>query len=116
MYNGEEILLGKSAGYITLKPNENKEFVRYYLQSAVAKLIMDYSLCGSTIANVSLRTLNDFAIPYPPKVEQVNIVKYLDKHTSQIDRSISYRQNIIERLLEYKKSFIYEVVTGKKEV
>lgn len=115
-YNGEEILLGKSAGYITLKPNENKEFVRYYLQSAVAKLIMDYSLCGSTIANVSLRTLNDFAIPYPPKVEQVNIVKYLDKHTSQIDRSISYRQNIIERLLEYKKSFIYEVVTGKKEV
>ena len=115
-YSGEEILLGKSAGYITLKPNENKEFVRYYLQSSVAKLIMDYSLCGSTIANVSLRTLNDFAIPYPPKAEQVDIVRYLNKHTSQIDRSISCRQNIIARLLEYKNSLIYEVVTGKKEV
>lgn len=115
-YSGEQILLGKSAGYITLKPNENKEFVRYYLQSTVAKLIMDYSLCGSTIANVSLRTLNDFTIPYPPKAEQVEIVRYLDKHTSRIDKSINCRQSIVERLIEYKKSLIYEVVTGKKEV
>lgn len=116
IYNGEEILLGKSAGYITLKPNENKEFVRYYLQSIVAKLIMDYSLCGSTIANVSLRTLNDFAIPYPPKTEQLEIVRLLDKQTSRIDKSINCRQSIVERLIEYKKSLIYEVVTGKKEV
>ena len=115
-YNNEKILLGKSAGYITLKPKENKKFVRYYLQSMVAKLIMDYSLCGSTIANVSLRTLNDFEIPYPPKEEQTAIVAYLDKHTSQIDISINYREKIIEKLVEYKKSLIYEVVTGKKEV
>lgn len=115
-YSGEQILLGKSAGYITLKPNENEEFVRYYLQSTVAKLIMDYSLCGSTIANVSLRTLNDFTIPYPPKAEQLEIVRYLDKHTSRIDKSINCRQSIVERLIEYKKSLIYEVVTGKKEV
>ena len=115
-YSGEEILLGKSAGYITLKPDENKEFVRYYLQSTVAKLIMDYSLCGSTIANVSLRTLNDFPIPHPPKAEQLAIVRYLDKHTSRIDKSINCRQSIVERLIEYKKSLIYEVVTGKKEV
>lgn len=115
-YNDEKILLGKSAGYITLKTNENKKFVRYYLQSMVAKLIMDYSLCGSTIANVSLRTLNDFEIPYPPKDEQAAIVTYLDKHTSQIDTSINCRQKIIEKLMEYKKSLIYEVVTGKKEV
>lgn len=115
-YSGEEILLGKSAGYITLKPDENKAFVRYYLQSTVAKLIMDYSLCGSTIANVSLRTLNDFAIPYPSKAEQLEIVKYLDKHTYHIAKSIKCRQSIIEKLIEYKKSLIYEVVTGKKEV
>lgn len=40
---------------------------------------MDLSLCGSTIANVSLRTLNDFIIPYPPQEEQKLIVQYLNE-------------------------------------
>ena len=65
-YHGEKILLGKSAGFITLKSTESREFIRYYLQSYTAKLIMDLSLLGSTIANLSLRTLRDFVIPYPP--------------------------------------------------
>ena len=64
-YHGEKILLGKSAGFITLKSTESREFIRYYLQSYTAKLIMDLSLLGSTIANLSLRTLRDFVIPYP---------------------------------------------------
>ena len=40
-YHNEKILLGKSAGYITLKNGENREYVRYYLQSSIAKLIME---------------------------------------------------------------------------
>ena len=65
-YNNEKVLLGKSAGYITLKDGENKYFVRLYLQSYIAKLVMELSLCGSTIANLSLKTLNEFVMPYPP--------------------------------------------------
>ncbi len=115
-YNGEKILLGKSAGYITLKNNENKEYIRYYLQSNLAKLIMDLSLCGSTIANLSLRTLNDFIVPYPSHSEQEVIVNYLNKRIEKIDFSITKKQATIEKLTAYKKSLIYEVVTGKKEV
>lgn len=91
-YHGEKVLLGKSAGFITLKPNENKEFVRYYLQSYTAKLIMDLSLLGSTIANLSLRTLRDFMIPYPPMEEQMQIVHYLNNKTSSIDVAVLKRK------------------------
>ena len=115
-YNGEKILLGKSAGYITLKSNENKEYIRYYLQSNLAKLIMDLSLSGSTIANLSLRTLNDFIVPYPSHSEQEVIVNYLNKRIEKIDFSITKKQSVIDKLTAYKKSLIYEVVTGKKEV
>ncbi len=115
-YHGEKVLLGKSAGFITLKSTESREFIRYYLQSYTAKLIMDLSLLGSTIANLSLRTLRDFVIPYPPKEEQIQIVNHLNNRTSGIDAAISKKKKIVDELIDYKKSLIYEVVTGKKEV
>lgn len=115
-YNGEKVLLGKSAGYITLKGSENKYFIRFYLQSHVARLIMELSLCGSTIANLSLKTLNEFAMSYPPLKEQAQIVGYLSKKCSEIDAVISKKQSVIKKLTEYKKSLIYEEVTGKREV
>lgn len=87
-----------------------------YLQSYTAKLIMDLSLLGSTIANLSLRTLRDFVIPYPPKEEQIQIVNHLNNRTSGIDAAISKKKKIVDELIDYKKSLIYEVVTGKKEV
>ena len=115
-YHGEKILLGKSAGFITLKSTESREFIRYYLQSYTAKLIMDLSLLGSTIANLSLRTLRDFVIPYPPIEEQIQIVNHLNNRTSSIDAAVSKKEKIVDELIDYKESLIYEVVTGKKEV
>lgn len=115
-YHNEKILLGKSAGYITLKNGENKCFVRFYLQSNIARLIMELSLCGSTIANLSLKTLNEFVMPYPPLYEQEQIVEYLTAKCSEIDRAIDKKESLIEKITEYKKSLIYEAVTGKLEV
>lgn len=115
-YNGENVLLGKSAGYITLKRYHNKRYIRYYLQSSSAKTIMELSLCGSTIANLSLHTLNNFIIPLPSEVEQRDIVVYLDDKCHCTDAKISNIKQLIIKLTDYKKSIIYEVVTGKKEV
>ncbi len=115
-YHNEKILLGKSAGYITLKNGENREYVRYYLQSSIAKLIMELSLLGSTIANLSLRTLNDFIIIYPPLQEQKEIVIHLNSVCASIDKQVACREQLISKLTEYKKSLIYECVTGKKEI
>ena len=55
-------------------------------------------------------------IPYPPLSEQQEIAEYLDKKCSEIDAVISDKQSQIETLESYKKSLIYEYVTGKKEV
>ena len=115
-YNGEKVLLGKSAGYITLKSSENKRYIRYYLQSRTAKIFRELSLCGSTIANLSLKTLNEFIIPLPSEDEQRRIVNFLDVRCKLIDHNIDEKGKIVEKLQEYKKSLIYEVVTGKKEV
>lgn len=55
-------------------------------------------------------------VPTPPYEEQVEIANYLDEKCELIDKTIEERQQAIDKLLDYKKSLIYEVVTGKKEV
>ena len=58
------------------------------------------------------------AIPFlmPPYKEQQNIVSYLDTKCAEIDSIISDKQKQLDTLAEYRKSLIYEYVTGKKEV
>ena len=55
-------------------------------------------------------------IPYPSVEEQMRIVEYLDIKCKDIDELIEIKQQKIEKINEYKKSLIYEYVTGKKEV
>lgn len=56
------------------------------------------------------------SVPYPSIEEQHKIASYLDTKCSEIDSLIALKQAKIEELKEYKKSVIYEYVTGKKEV
>lgn len=65
---------------------------------------------------VSRNDLRALKIPVPPVEEQRDIVKYLVHKEQIIDKTISDREYAIAKLQEYKKSLIYEVVTGKKEV
>lgn len=55
-------------------------------------------------------------IPVPSVKDQQQIADHLDKKCAEIDKLISVKQQKIEKLNEYKKSLIYEYVTGKKEV
>ena len=56
-----------------------------------------------------------FNIIVPPLDEQDAIVEYLDSKSAQIDRLLALKQAKIDKLNEYKKSLIYEYVTGKRE-
>lgn len=69
--------------------------------------------CRLKVSRTDLRALK---IPVPPICEQREIVKYLQSKENLIDKTIADRNKAIEKLQEYKKSLIYEVVTGKKEV
>lgn len=62
------------------------------------------------------QNFNTVAVPLSPVEEQNSIVTFLDEKCTQIDNLIALKQQKIEKLQQYKKSLIYEYVTGKKEV
>ena len=69
-----------------------------------------------TRASLGQDLLKSMPVLIPPMDEQDEIAAFLDKKCDLIDVSIKKRESIIEKLTQYKKSLIYEVVTGKKEV
>lgn len=60
--------------------------------------------------------MKSICIPTPPLFEQERIASYLDAKCSEIDSIIKSKEKLIEELTAYRKSLIYEYVTGKKEV
>ena len=66
--------------------------------------------------NITQGQFQNTAITLPPLSEQQAIASYLDEKTSQIDSLIAIKQEKITELKDYKKSIIYEYVTGKKKV
>jgi len=77
--------------------------------------IISYSYGGGQ-PNISQDVIKTLKIPFPPKQEQHQIVEYLDKATSKIDKTIKLIEKKITLLEEYKKSLIHYVVTGKVDV
>ena len=71
---------------------------------------------GESISPLYTKDLLSINIYAPPKSEQESIIKYLNKKCTEIDNLISIKLSKIDSLKEYKKSIIYEYVTGKKEV
>ena len=65
---------------------------------------------------VSTDFVKNFMMVIPPKTEQLKIVRYIDKATAKIDKTIQKIQKKIKLLGEYKKSLIHHTVTGKIDV
>lgn len=116
LYNNEAILLGKSAGYITLKSTVCREYVRYCLENSVTKEAFDLSLNGTTIPNLSLNTLRNTEICLPDYSVQKQLARTIKKMIIKMDSLIAEKESLINDLEAYKKSLIYEVVTGKRRV
>ena len=91
------------------------KFLFYYLSSQFYKLI-DAGSAKSTVDSVRLPMLKDFQVVVPALSEQQSIANYLDQKCKEIDELISVKKEKIEKLKAYKKSVIYEYVTGKKQV
>ena len=73
-------------------------------------------ITGSAQPKLSQENLQAVKLPVPPIEEQCQIASHLDTKCSEIDALIAIKQQKIAELKEYKKSVIYEYVTGKKEV
>jgi type I restriction enzyme S subunit len=115
-YNGEKVMLGKSAADLNFKDNVNIEYIRLYLISRVFKNYYELELSGSTINNLSLYSINKTPIAYPTINEQIQIVTYIETQSTKIDKAIALQQKQIEKLKEYKATLIDSAVTGKIKV
>lgn len=86
-------------------------FLSYYFIEAI-----DASTYGTKMPRANIEFINNLFMPLPPQKEQQEIVDYLDEKCVEIDKLIKSKELIIEDLEAYKRSLIYEYVTGKKEV
>lgn len=92
------------------------KFVYYAFQSDYFIKQMEQSWTYGTQQTLGVKTIERLRILIPNIEEQKVIVAFLEEKCSQFDSAITKKQSIIEKLTEYKKSLIYEVVTGKREV
>lgn len=92
------------------------KYLMYFLQSTAGQEQVNVLQTGGNREGLSGSAFGNFFIPLPPLPVQQAIATYLDEKTSQIDSLIALKQSKIESLKEYKKSIIYEYVTGKKRV
>lgn len=103
--------------YAPVRP-VNSKYYEYLFHSDVYRGIFAYKSNGMTVGlqNLSNQNFYDVKSLYPPIEEQDEIVQYVDSKVREIDVLIKRKESSIDELESYKKSLIYEYVTGKKEV
>jgi len=92
----------------------NQMYLLYLFKSRTFELRKQMQGYGQPNLNTTI--IKGIEIPLPHGKEQIEICAFLDKKCNGIDSAITQKQAVIEKLTGYKKSIIYEVVTGKKEV
>lgn len=101
-----------------LGTSENKKYIMYYLRSMAYSNVFVALATGIRVRSCDLRwnKLAELYYPIPPREEQNAIVQYIEDQIQQADNIITQKQKQLVILTDYKKSIIYEYVTGKKEV
>ena len=92
------------------------KFLYYAVQCEHFQRQVSLGWSFGTQQNLGMRTLEQLKLIIPTLLEQREIADYLDIKTGDIEKIIELKNKKIDRLGEYKKSLIYEYVTGKKEV
>lgn len=101
---------------IRCRESLNPHFLLYVLLSSVISPQVYLSMNGTCAANLSAESVGNFVITIPPADAMEKIVISLKASCSKLEKLIEIKQEKINKLNEYKKSLIYEYVTGKKEV
>lgn len=101
------------------KATNNLDYFKYLMQSCyMSRIFYSLGYGVSTLGRWRLQaeSFNNFMIPVPPLEEQEEIAEYLNEKINNVNELIKEKEKELEILAEYKKSLIYEYVTGKKEV
>lgn len=125
--NGSAKLIGKNAiipdglkasfgAFMMIYRCQSPKYIQYVLSSHIFSYYLGTFLTVS-VNQLTGKNFDNIQFPYTDDyLEQEEIITYLDKKCSEIDRLIESKQQLLIELESYKKSVIYEYVTGKKEV
>lgn len=107
------------AGYHTIilkSLGSNNKYFAYLFNSDLWRSQIRLRVSGIKLFSITQKILKELSVIIPTLEEQQEIVSFLDEKCNQIDDLINKKEKFIEELEVYKKSLIYEYVTGKKEV
>ena len=114
--NADNLCMGQRVMFF--RPEDNSD-ARYIMYSIYGPLVREYIASknsGSTVGHLKLGQVACIPIFYCPPLEQKEIANYLDAKCAEIDGLIAKKEQLVKELESYKRSLIYEVVTGKREV
>ena len=101
----------------TIRPKDiYPKYLLYFLLSNIASTQTTIFMNGTCAANLSAENVGNYYITLPISTEQKEIADYLDAKCAEIDKLIAKKEQLVKEMESYKKSLIYEVVTGKREV
>lgn len=101
---------------IIMRHSQNPIFLNYTMNSVLTQIQKSKGKAKLKVVHISATDIGNLFVAMPPLEEQQQIADYLDSKCSEIDAIIQTKKEQLDVLAEYKKSLIYEYVTGKKEV
>ena len=110
IYNNEKVMLSKSTGFINLN-NSDRKFILYYLSTYNIQKSFIKNVTGTTIKNLSLRTLKNTTIGYTSKIEQQKIGDFFAKQ----DKLIELQTQKVEQLNKLKRGYLQKVFPQEGE-
>ncbi len=111
-----------SPAYVIAKPNETVRIESRYMEALLrtSAAVEEMHRYSKGITDFRLRLywpeFKNIKVCVPSASEQIEIANFIDSKKEEIDRLITVKEKIVTELESYKKSLIYEYVTGKKEV
>ena len=113
----KKLYLNQRVGCFIAKMDICPNYYNYLLKdNRILDQVFLYETGTANQGNLGIESISRTMLHFPPIEEQQAIASYLDSKCSEIDALIAIKQQKIEELKDYKKSVIYEYVTGKKEV
>jgi type I restriction enzyme, S subunit len=110
LFDGEPVVLGKSAAYLNVKPDLSRQFVYYFLQTEIVRQQFLDGLTGSTIGNLGLATIRQTHIVLPPtEAEQRAIATSL----SDVDALLGGLDRLIAKKRDLKQAAMQQLLTGQ---
>jgi type I restriction enzyme S subunit len=113
LFDGEQVVLGKSVAYLNVKPKISKQFVYHSLQTQIVKQQFLDGLTGSTISNLGLATIRQTLIPLPPiEAEQRAIAAAL----SDVDALLAKLDQLIAKKRDLKQATMQQLLTSQRRL